>query len=205
MSLRLSKQLRLPLRPSSARTYATENRHTHGRNALRPRNASHCSERPPMTHGDPLTNSPNATTTTLPDNAVFIHRPPPSAPSPFSYTTNPVSPLLRPPAVSASTVDVPLPPPVKKGQVKEYQYLSDEDIEQMKELRAQNPNLWTRGKLAEKFNVSPIFVGQFARLSKGQKRVALEKRDKDHEKMRSRWGERKLIAKEIRSKRKEFW
>lgn len=159
-----------------------------------------------MTHGDPLKNSPNATTTILDDDAVFIHRPPPSAPSPFSYTTNPVSPLLRPPTtLAASTADVSLPPTVKKSPGKEYQYLSDEDIEKMRELRAQNPNHWTRGKLAEKFNVSPIFVGRFARLSKGQQRVALEKRDKEHETMRSRWGERKLIAKEIRAKRKEFW
>ncbi|KAJ2978638.1 hypothetical protein NUW54_g11257 [Trametes sanguinea] len=73
MKPRLPLSLRLPF----SRSYATR-----------------LPERPPYRAPDPLRNNPHATYQELADkNLTFIHRPPPTAPSPLSYTTSPASPL----------------------------------------------------------------------------------------------------------------
>ncbi|TFY83790.1 hypothetical protein EWM64_g215 [Hericium alpestre] len=140
--------------------------------------------------------------TTLPDDLTFIHRPPSSAPTPFSYTTNPTSPLLR--SSSSKPVDAPLPPPLRPTAAQKPR-LSEEQLYEMRRLRASNPTLYTRKKLAEKFNCSEAFVGLVTPLSRQQQRVALDRRDQEHERARAQWGEKKLIVREIRKKRKEFW
>ncbi|KAH0831916.1 hypothetical protein J3R83DRAFT_12799 [Lanmaoa asiatica] len=70
-------------------------------------------EKPPARFPDPLRNNPNAVVTPLEgDKLTFIHRPPPSAPSPHSTTLDPASPLLRP----AATTGGPLPPLLRPSE-----------------------------------------------------------------------------------------
>lgn len=165
--------------------------------------ATRLPQKPPMRHPDPLLNKPNAVSTSLPKDLTFIHRPPPSAPTPLSYTVNPTSPLLRsepqiPPTGSA------LPPPLNNATLA-HPRLPEDKISEMRRLREQNPAFYTRSKLANTFGCSPSFVSYVAPLKPSQQRAALAKREREHEKARSRWGEKAALIREIRQKRKEFW
>ncbi|KAI0055857.1 hypothetical protein BV25DRAFT_1832830 [Artomyces pyxidatus] len=177
-------KLRLPAGASLRRGYATR-----------------LPEKPPMRHPDPLVNNPNAVVTPLPDELTFIHRPPPSAPTPLSYTTNPSSPLLRP---APQSTDGPLPPPLNTAK-EQPPRLSDEKIADMQRLRAENPKYYSRSRLAKMFDCTPSFVSYMAPLPRPEKREVLAIRDEAHEEVRARWGEKKVIVREIRKKRKEFW
>ncbi|KAG6814270.1 hypothetical protein H0H92_015385 [Tricholoma furcatifolium] len=180
------------LRASLARTYAT--RH--------PRPKPGTSERPPMRRVDPLLNNPQAVVTPLEDGELtFIHRPPPTAPSPFSLSTAPTSPLLRPltPAVPG-----PLPPLMRK-EMPNPERASDEAVAEIRRLRRSDPDTYTRLKLAKMFDVTPNFVGCIAALKpsgrKARKRIVQEQKELEME----GWSERKLTAHLIRKKRREFW
>ncbi len=165
--------------------------------------ATRLPQKPPMRHPDPLSNNPNAVSTSLPEDLTFIHRPPPSAPTPLSYTVNPSSPLLRtePPA---SSTGLSLPPPLEKPTLA-HSRMPEDKIKELQRLRAGNPALYTRKKLASTFGCSPSFVSYVAPLKPSQQRAALARRDRDHEKARARWGEKAALIREIRKKRKEFW
>ena len=83
--------------------------------------------------------------------------------------------------------------------------MSDEDIEKMQQLRREDPQKWTAGKLAKEFGCTQSFARIMARLPKPERRKALARRDAEHETHRAKWGEKKLLQKEIRAKRKDFW
>ena len=83
--------------------------------------------------------------------------------------------------------------------------MSDEDIKKMQQLRMENPEKWTAGKLAKEFGCTQGFARMWTKLPKEVQRKALARRDAEHEKQRAKWGEKKLLQKEIRDKRKEFW
>ncbi|KAI9436541.1 hypothetical protein F5148DRAFT_1278527 [Russula earlei] len=155
--------------------------------------ATRLPQKPPIRHPDPLSNQSNAVTTSLPEHLTFIHRPPPSPPTPFSLTVNPSSPLLRtaPPAQSAI---LDLPPQLKKPALT-HPRLSEEAIADMRRLRTENPS----------FGCSPSFVSYIAPLTPSRQRAALAKRNLEHEKARARWGEKASLIREICRKRKEFW
>ncbi|KAI0769872.1 mitochondrial ribosomal protein subunit L20-domain-containing protein [Fomes fomentarius] len=163
--------------------------------------ATRLPERPPYRAPDPLHNNPSAVYQELPENATFIHRPPPTAPTPHSYTTSPTSPLLQP---SVTPVDGPLPPNLWKDKG-EKPRVSDEDLEKIRRLRRENPTEWTRGRLAKEFNCTTWFIGKVTSLKGPDRRQALEARDHEHEEFREKWGERRRLNADIRKKRKEFW
>ncbi|KAH9999625.1 mitochondrial ribosomal protein subunit L20-domain-containing protein [Russula compacta] len=166
--------------------------------------ATRLPQKPPMRHPDPLLNNPNAVSTSLPEDLTFIHRPPPSAPTPLSYTVNPSSPLLRSAESPTPSTGVALPPPLEKP-TPAYPRLSDDKITEMRRLRMENPARYTCRKLADTFGCSPSFVSYVAPLKPSQQRAALARREREHEKARARWGERTALIREIRKKRKEFW
>ncbi|KAI0042157.1 chondroitin AC/alginate lyase [Auriscalpium vulgare] len=173
-----ASKARIPLQLGLRRTYATR-----------------LPEKPPMRHPDPLINNPAAVVTPLSEDLTFIHRPPPSAPTPFSYTTNPSSPLLRP----ASPADAPLPPTLKDtSAAPKPPRMSDAKIAEMRALRASNPKL-SRTFLAQKFECTPAFVSLMAPLSHPAQRDNLELRDRAHAEVRAQWGEKKLIMNEPES------
>ncbi len=163
--------------------------------------ATRLPERPPARAPDPLRNNPHAVYKDLPENVTFIHRPPPTAPSPLSYTTSPASPLLQP---SAAPVDGPLPPTLRKDKG-EKPPVSEEDIARIRQLRREDPETWTRGRLAAEFNCTQWFVGKITSLKRADRKKVVAKVEEAHAANRDKWGERKKLQADIRRKRKEFW
>ncbi|KIP04668.1 hypothetical protein PHLGIDRAFT_75527 [Phlebiopsis gigantea 11061_1 CR5-6] len=163
--------------------------------------ATRLPERPPYRAPDPLVNNPHAEYNALPGELTFIHRPPPTAPAPDSYATLPTSPLLK----SESNAPSELPPQLFARKKPEPARMSDEDIQKMQQLRREDPQKWTAGKLAKEFGCTQGFARMFTKLPKAEQRKALARRDVEHDKHRAKWGEKKLLQQEIRAKRKEFW
>jgi len=75
----------------------------------------------------------------------------------------------------------------------------------MRRLRASNPALYTRGKLAKDFNCSAFFVGQLCGLNNQERKKALEARENDHERRKVQWGENKATIMAIKKKRRSLW
>jgi hypothetical protein len=83
--------------------------------------------------------------------------------------------------------------------------LPEDKISEMRRLRMENPAFYTRSRLATTFGCSPSFVSYVAPFNPSQQRAVLAKREREHEKARSRWGEKAALIREIRKKRKEHW
>lgn len=83
--------------------------------------------------------------------------------------------------------------------------LSAEQVEQMQELRRQNPTTYTRKTLAKKFGCSPFFVGITGSGDKSKDAEAKARHERRFEKAEARWGPRKRMMRELRSKRRELW
>lgn len=79
-------------------------------------------------------------------------------------------------------------------------HLTGKEIEEMRRLRREDPDKWTRVRLAEKFGCSQFFVGMVVKAPEKAERVGAE-----HERARARWGNRRRMAREDRSRRKEGW
>ena len=170
-----------------------------------PRPRPGTSERSAYRPSDPLINNPNAAVKTFEeDNLTFIHRPPSTAPSPYSLTTAPASPLLRP-APSHVEPLPPLPPVLRQPSSKELPRMSNEQIEKMRHLRFSNPTIYSRGKLAKMFNCTQAFVARMAALKKPQRKALIRVRDQKHQKHREKWSEKHALVKAIRAKRREMW
>ncbi|KAI0084799.1 mitochondrial ribosomal protein subunit L20-domain-containing protein [Irpex rosettiformis] len=166
------------------------------------RYASRLPQRPPARAPDPLVNNPHATYEELPGDLTFIHRPPPTAPTPESYTTHPASPLLRPPTSGAP---LQLPPILFAGNQVQPERMSQEDIRRMKDLRKSDPDNWTVTKLSKEFKCTTQFVRLMAPLTPSQRKKKQAARDAQHAEQRAKWGERKSLVRDIRQKRRELW
>ncbi|KAJ3789161.1 mitochondrial ribosomal protein subunit L20-domain-containing protein [Lentinula aff. detonsa] len=168
-----------------------------------PRPKPGTSERPPYRPSDPLNNNPSATVTALPDeNLTFIHRPPPTAPSPISYTTNPVSPLLRPPSSPSSILPPLLRPSVDKSVPIR---LTAVQVAEIRRLRSLDPVKWTRGRLAKKFDCTQQFVALVAATKKTTRTKLIRRRDEEHEANRGKWSEKRSLVAAISQKRRQYW
>ncbi|KAI9699688.1 MAG: hypothetical protein M1836_002722 [Candelina mexicana] len=93
-----------------------------------------------------------------------------------------------------------LPPPVRKPYEKKY-HLTEAHISEIRRLRKEDPSLWTREKLAKKFDCSNMFIGIVCEASKEHK----EKQLRILEAVKSRWGRRRREAREDRTRRRETW
>jgi hypothetical protein len=170
-----------------------------------PRPRPGTSERPAYHPPDPLINNPKAAVKTFEeDNLTFIHRPPSTAPSPYSLTTAPASPLLRPVTSRVEPIP-PLPPVLRQPPSTKPPRMSDEQIEKMRNLRFTNPSVYSRGKLAKMFNCTQAFVAQMAALKKPRRKALIRIRDQKHEKYKAKWSERHALVKAISAKRREMW
>jgi hypothetical protein len=83
--------------------------------------------------------------------------------------------------------------------------MSDADIEEMRRLRREDPETWTRSALAEKFGCTQHFVALQAALKKPARKRALKKREEEHHEKRERWSDRHQEVMAIRQRRREFW
>lgn len=92
-----------------------------------------------------------------------------------------------------------LPPRVRPFQEKKY-HVTPSQVEEIRKLRAEDPKLWTRVKLAEKFQCSQFFVGLCCCAPEIK-----EQRDKELAEIKSKWGRKKTEAREDRQTRKAMW
>lgn len=157
--------------------------------------------KPAVRYPDPLSSS-DVTAQKLTPNLTFYHRPPPSAPTPYSLTTAPASPLLRPPSSSPnSNTAGEEPPTLKPTPSPKRLHLNAEAVAEIQRLRREDPRTNSRIALSKQFECSPVFVGMVAPLPKEQYERVWE----DLEKRRRGWGQRKVMIKEIRKRRRDFW
>ena len=168
---------------------------------------------------DPLSSSRIAVTHEIAPGITFIHRPPPTAPTPHSLTTAPSSPLLQKPTTSPDPgsslspaslqlheVGSPrppdsLPPVLGLGPPEKRYHLTPVQVEEMRSLRASDPETYTVSVLAKRFDCSRAFV-QITAPASNARRAAL---DEDLVKQKAGWGHRKRLQREIRQKRRSFW
>ncbi|CAF9927537.1 MAG: hypothetical protein GOMPHAMPRED_004428 [Gomphillus americanus] len=146
-----------------------------------------------------------------PATPTIIFHPPPSAPSPYQ-----TPPLFLPPSDPRKTLLAqshafnnpyasgarPLPPLVRAPAPEEKKYhLSEEDIIEIRRLRAKDPWEWTVPRLAEKFGCSKIFINIAAPATTKRREWGLAL----HQRYRDRWGNKRRDAVLDRHKRRELW
>lgn len=148
---------------------------------------------------------------TLPTQDHIIYNPPSSAPSvyhtPFKFL--PKNDIRRqlmssaasssPPASDESTTSA-LPPPVRPSDQKKY-HLTSANFAEIRRLRTEDPLKWTNNALARKFRCSTVLVPMICSAPKKLK----DKREKELEEIKSKWGPRKRAAREDRVRRRERW
>lgn len=88
---------------------------------------------------------------------------------------------------------------IRPANEKKY-HLTQEQIAEIKRLRAEDPRAWTRLKLAEKFECSQFFVSLCCCAPEIK-----EERDRALEAAQQKWGRRKREAREDRQTRKDSW
>ncbi|MCJ1362854.1 hypothetical protein MMC16_001960 [Acarospora aff. strigata] len=139
------------------------------------------------------------------DHIVF--NPPSSAPSVYHTPSKFLPPTDRrrqlmtaAPSQTTRSQTSKLPPPVRKPYEKKY-HLTAADMEEIRKLRTEDPNLWTRDKLATKFNCSKLFIGIVCEASPERK----ESQQQVLDAVKLKWGKRRRIAREDRVKRREAW
>lgn len=137
----------------------------------------------------------------------IIFNPPSSAPTTYHTPTkflppNDVRRRLRAesPLESSNTEkhDLPL---IFKNSTGEKNVLNENDIAEIRKLRAQDPMTWSRYKLAKQFNCNPLFVAMVCETSPEKKEIQKQ----ILEAVKSRWGPKRTIAREDRELRKERW
>lgn len=135
----------------------------------------------------------------------IIHNPPSAAPSVFT-TPNLFLPKEDPRRNTFLAIDDSkpranlLPPPVKPPYEKKY-HLGEAEIAEMRALRAEDPNKWTRGELAEKFGTTRFFVGMAAETTAARK----EEMQGRLATIKSRWGKIRTNARFERTRRRAGW
>lgn len=129
-----------------------------------------------------------------------VYDPPAAPPSPLNTPTIFIPQERQSDETSTETVaSGPLPPPLKRIKEKKY-HLSEEDVEEIRTLRRQDPDKWNRKSLSKKFGCSQFFIGMIAE--------APEKRQKELEKLeniKARWSKNRVETRRIREVNKRTW
>ena len=89
--------------------------------------------------------------------------------------------------------------PIRPIYEKKY-HLTQDDIDEIRRLRKEDPRYWSRLRLAEKFDCSQFFVS----LCVTAPEVAKEK-EAEVDAVKARWGRRKTEARIARVERKKLW
>jgi Mitochondrial ribosomal protein subunit L20 len=134
----------------------------------------------------------------------IIYNPPSSSPSIYHTPAKflPAHDLRRTLRVESpgENTEQNLPLVFKNTQEKKY-HLTPADIEEIRKLRLNDPILWSRWKLAKRFNCSPLFIAMVCEASPQKKDIQRQVL----EAVRSRWGMKRRMAREDRQLRKESW
>lgn len=80
-------------------------------------------------------------------------------------------------------------------------HLNPQEIEQIRSLREENPEKYTRKGLARQFNVSPLFIS----IVTNAPNERIKEMDTRLAHIKSKWHEKRAAAREDRKKRKELW
>ncbi|KAK4552593.1 hypothetical protein LTR86_010237 [Recurvomyces mirabilis] len=112
-------------------------------------------------------------------------------------TTTPMATTQAPSTTKSSTQT--LPTPLRPIYEKKY-HLTPSQVEEIRQLRAEDPRQWTRIRLAEKFECSQFFIS----LCCSAPEIKVE-REKQLEEIKRKWGRRKTEAREASGMRKEGW
>lgn len=89
--------------------------------------------------------------------------------------------------------------PVRPQYEKKY-HLTQDQIDEIRKLRAEDPRKWTRVRLAEKFDCSQFFVSLCCSAPEIK-----QEQDLKLEQIKSKWGRRKTEARQARQARKQLW
>lgn len=89
--------------------------------------------------------------------------------------------------------------PVRPVYEKKY-HIRASQIDEIRKLRAEDPQYWTRARLADKFECSQFFIS----LCCNSPEMA-DRHEKELELVKARWGRRKTEAREDRRERKKLW
>ena len=153
----------------------------------------------------------------------IIHNPPPSMPNVYHTPTiilpksdprrnlpprpsTTVANSLFPPASTANTsTPSALPPSLRSVTMKRY-HITEDQVQEMRELYLSAPNEWNRYNLGKKFDCSPFFALQVI----GDLRLPEEVTKRNVQKevldvVKSNWGVKRRVAREDRKVRKEKW
>lgn len=162
--------------------------------------SSTCRNTPVRRPRDPLDSAPNAVRHALPTGETFIVRPPPSQPSPLNKANSDTTYGL-PNAHTAPIEAMPALRKTRRSNKGGEAQLTAEQIAQIQSLRQTDPNQHTAVQLARQFGCSPLYISMVAPISKSH-RQTLEQKDYL---LRSGWGEKKVLQKELRKERKLLW
>ena len=143
----------------------------------------------------------------------IIFNPPSSAPSyyhtPFKFLPKDDSRRDHLSAIQRNRSTEPdetqLPPALSDPYEKKY-HLTKADIEEMRRLRKEDAEQWTRYTLARKFNCTPLFAMMVCRAAKlPPSSIRRAEHEKTVEAVQSRWGRKRREAREDRARRKALW
>jgi hypothetical protein len=141
-----------------------------------------------------------------PNQDTIVFNPPSSAPSvlhtplKFLPKDDPRRGLYSSTNSTLAPFDGRLPPLVQKPQPGfQRHHLSEQDVAEIRRLRIEDPDHWTRVRLARKFNCSSIFIAICAetpaeQVAKDQAKLAA---------IKARWGPKRIKAREDRERRRE--
>ncbi|KAL4923282.1 mitochondrial 54S ribosomal protein mL58 [Aspergillus undulatus] len=135
----------------------------------------------------------------------IIYNPPSSSPSVYHTPTKFLPPddarrNLRPNSSATGQNVEDLPAAFKSATEKRY-HLTPSDVLEIRRLRLSDPMTWSRGKLAKRFDCSPIFIAQVCEASPQKKEIQRQVL----EAVQSRWGAKRRMAREDRKLRKDAW
>jgi len=137
----------------------------------------------------------------------IIFNPPSSAPTPlmtpklFLPENDPRRNMGLPGSqTSTSQSTSALPPAVRTPYAKSY-HLTPTDFRKIRSLRLSNPSYWHRNRLAKEFNTSTLFIGMVCQAPESR----LREMEQRMEKIKSRWGEKRQLARQEREKRRAGW
>ncbi|KAL4973251.1 mitochondrial ribosomal protein subunit L20-domain-containing protein [Aspergillus desertorum] len=135
----------------------------------------------------------------------IIHNPPSSSPSVYHTPTKflPANDARRSfrthnPANSPAVEELPS---VFKLEAERKYHLTPSDITEIRKLRLSDPMTWSRGKLAKRFDCSPLFIAQVCQASPQKKEIQKQVLQA----VQSRWGVKRRMAREDRKLRKDAW
>lgn len=136
----------------------------------------------------------------------IIYNPPSSSPSVY-HTPTKFLPLddarraFRNDNSANSQKSEDLPNVFKTTALYKKYHLTPSDVEEIRNLRLSDPMTWSRGKLAKRFDCSPLFIAKVCEASPQKKEIQKQVL----EAVQSRWGKKRRMAREDRQLRKETW